>query len=663
MEFSGLVTSVGINIGICVLFLMFYSVLRNQRAIVKIYFGRRIAEQYSRLRGGCNFERFVPSTGWVVKALQCTEEELLDAARLDAVVFDRIIVFSIRIFSVATLLGLLGILPVNYYFGQNTQHVSIPSERMDAFTVSNVKHGSKCLLIHCAVLYIISGVTCLLLYIEGKHIATLRSLYLKRSTLNPSQFALLVREIPKTAKESYSDAVGNFFTKYHSSSYLFHQIVYKVGHVHKIMTGTKTAHKKFKHFIAEIGSQGFRTTTTNSCFMGPPSPNSSKFNSEGEQNKGNPDNEESTINLDHEECATAFVFFKTRYDAVTASNMVQTSNPLKWVTSLAPEPEDVYWSNLWQSNRCRKSTLVPGCIIFAFLLLMPMVCIQSLSDPEQLQQLMPASLKERLEKKNYMTNLITGYLPSVIQQIILYIVGTLMMKVSKLEGATSHSARKRSACFKLLCFIVWNIFFVNVLSGTFMSQLNLLLSPKDIPVKLARALTRQATFFITYVMTSGWASLSSELLQFYNLIMSFIRKYILRKGEYREDTESVPTFPYQQEVPKVLLFGLLGFTCSVVAPMILPFLLVYFYLGRVVYRNQFLNVYRTRSDTGGLYWPIAHNTIIFSLVLTQIICAGVFEIKESRVAVCLTIPLIICTLSFHLYYKRSLLLFKTIPTQ
>ncbi|KAL5647560.1 hypothetical protein ACJX0J_041915, partial [Zea mays] len=554
MEFSELVTSVGINMGICVLFLMLYSILRNQRANVKIYFGCRIAEQYSRLQGGCNFERF------------CTEEELLDAARLDAVVFDRIIVFS--------------------------------------------------LLIHCAVLYIISGVTCLLLYIEGKHIATLRSLYLKRSTLNPSQFALLVHD------------VGNFFTKYHSSSYLFHQIVYKVGHVHKIMTGTKTTHKKFKHFIAEIGSQGFRTTTTNSCFTGPHSPNSSKLKFL-----------HACIcyllnlaviiwivismwNYMQQECVTAFVFFKTRYDAVTASNMVQTSNPLKWVTSLAPEPEDVYWFNLWQSNKRRKSTLVPGCIIFAFLLLMPMVCIQSLSNPEQLQQLIPASLKERLEKKNYMTNLVTGYLPSVIQQIILYIVGTLMMKVSKLEGATSHSARKRSACFKLLCFIVWNIFFVNVLSGTFMSQLNLLLSPKDIPVKLARALTRQATFFITYVMTSGWASLSSELLQFYNLIMSFIRKYILRKGEYREDTEFVPTFPYQHEVPKVLLFGLLGFTCSVVAPMILPFLLVYFYLGRVVYRNQFLNVYRTRSDTGGLYWPISHNTIIFSLVLTQIICAG-----------------------------------------
>ena len=54
----------------------------------------------------------------------------------------------------------------------------------------------------------------------------------------------------------------------------------------------------------------------------------------------------------------------------------------------------------------------------------------------------------------------------------------------------------------------------------------------------------------------------------------------------KEDTEFVPSFPYHTEVPKVLLFGLLGFTCSVLAPLILPFLLVYFFLGYVVYRNQ-----------------------------------------------------------------------------
>lgn len=94
----------------------------------------------------------------------------------------------------------------------------------------------------------------------------------------------------------------------------------------------------------------------------------------------------------------------------------------------------------------------------------------------------------------------------------------------------------------------------------------------------------QATFFITYVLTSGWASLSSEIMQLFGLILNFFKKYVFRIKE--DDPASIPSFPYHTEIPRVLLFVLLGFTCSVLAPLILPFLLVYFFLGYVVYRNQ-----------------------------------------------------------------------------
>ncbi|CAD6269440.1 unnamed protein product [Miscanthus lutarioriparius] len=544
MKISALLTSAGINIGLCVLFLSLYSVLRKQPANVRVYFGRRIAEEHDRLRGAFILERFVPSTGWIVKALQCTEEEILAAAGLDAVAFNRILVFR--------------------------------------------------LWVHCVTLYIISGVACILLYIEYKHIARLRLLHLTSATPKPSHFTVLVRGIPKADKESCSDVVDGFFTKYHSSSYLFHQVVYKAGKVQKIMTGAKKAYKKFKHFTDETVDQGCRTITYRCCLCGASSNSFKLLNTECEQNRGKADNK-SILDLDDEECTAAFVFSKL-----------------------------------------------------------------GLSQLEQLQQRLPF-LRGILKKKYYMTQLVTGYLPSVILQIFLYTVAPIMMLFSTLEGPTSHSERKRSACCKVLIFTVWNIFFANVLSGTVISQLNVLSSPKDIPVQLAKAVPGQATFFITYVLTSGWASLSSEVMQLFGLIWNFIRKYVLRM---REDTEFVPSFPYHTEVPKVLLFGLLGFTLSVLAPLILPFLLVYFCLGYVVYRNQLLNVYRTRYDTGGLYWPIACSTVIFSLVLTQIICLGVFGLKESPVAAGFTIPLIILTLLFNQYCRNRLLpLFKTFPAQ
>ncbi|CAD6206146.1 unnamed protein product [Miscanthus lutarioriparius] len=661
MKVGGLLTSAGINIGLCVLFLSLYSILRKQPQNVKVYFGRRIAEEHNRLRDAFILERFVPSPSWIVKSLRCTEEEILATAGLDAVVFNRILVFSIRIFSLAAILCIFGVLPLNY-FGQDMHHVRIPSASLETFTIGNVEERSRWLWVHCVVLYIISAVACILLYLEYKHIARLRLYHISRATSNPSHFTVLVRGIPKSSTESFSRTVESFFTKYHASSYLSHQVVYKVGKVQKIVSGAKKVYRKFRHFKGATVDQRCRPITFQCCFCGASSNSFQLLPRDYEQESEKSDVNDSSSSLPDEECGAAFVFFKTRYAALVVAKILQTSNPMRWVTTLAPERDDIYWSNLWLPYKqlwIRHIVTLLGSIVFMFLFLIPVTFIQGLTQLEQLQQRLPF-LRGILEKK-YMTQLITGYVPSVILQIFLYTVPPTMMLFSTLEGPISHSERKKSACCKVLYFTIWNVFFVNVLSGSAISQLNALSSPKDIPMQLAKAVPVQATFFTTYVLTSGWASLSSELMQLFSLTWNFARRYLLRM---KEDSDLLYSFPYHTEVPKVLLCGLLGFTCSVLAPLILPFLLLYFCLGYVVYRNQFLNVYCTKYDTGGLYWPIAHNTTIFSLILTQIICLGVFGLKESPVAAGFTVPLIIFTLLFNQYCrKRHLPLFKTFPAQ
>lgn len=50
---------------------------------------------------------------------------------------------SIRIFSIAAVVCVLGILPLNYV-GQDVQHhAHIPSESLDAFTIGKVKMRSQ----------------------------------------------------------------------------------------------------------------------------------------------------------------------------------------------------------------------------------------------------------------------------------------------------------------------------------------------------------------------------------------------------------------------------------------------------------------------------------------------------------------------------------------
>ncbi|GFZ10122.1 GDSL-like lipase/acylhydrolase superfamily protein [Actinidia rufa] len=228
--------------------------------------------------------------------------------------------------------------------------------------------------------------------------------------------------------------------------------------------------------------------------------------------------------LKEKECGAALVFFRTRYAAVIASQGLQSSNPMLWVTDLAPEPRDVYWKNLsipYRQLWIRRITTLSGLYWFDdFVCYSCGFCPKSPSPRGNTEKI---SISERGFKEQ-------GYCPC--------------------------GNRVSSQCYT------------------------------DVISVCCSPCNDAATFFMTYVLTSGWASLSSEIMQPYMLLCNFFNKFILRNND--DPSNGTLSFPYHTEIPRVLLFGFLGFTYSLLAPLILPFLLVYFFLANLVYRNQVL---------------------------------------------------------------------------
>lgn len=93
MILSALLTSVGINLALCFLFFTLYSILRKQPGNINVYAPRLVAEGKAQQRGRLNLESLLPTAGWVKKAWQPSEDELLSIVGFDAVVFMRIITF------------------------------------------------------------------------------------------------------------------------------------------------------------------------------------------------------------------------------------------------------------------------------------------------------------------------------------------------------------------------------------------------------------------------------------------------------------------------------------------------------------------------------------------------------------------------------------------
>ena len=93
----------------------------------------------------------------------------------------------------------------------------------------------------------------------------------------------------------------------------------------------------------------------------------------------------------------------------------------------------------------------------------------------------------------FVSQIVTGYLPSLILQLFLKIVPPIMEFLSSIQGYISHSMIEKSACKKVLWFTIWNIFFATAFSGSIFSQFSIFLDPKNIPSKLAVAVPAQVS--------------------------------------------------------------------------------------------------------------------------------------------------------------------------
>ncbi|KAK7307086.1 hypothetical protein VNO77_39833 [Canavalia gladiata] len=650
MIVSALLTSVGINTALCVLFFTLYSVLRKQPSNYEVYSPRLLAEGTSKRRSRFNLERLIPSPGWVAKAWRLSEEELLSLSGLDGVVFMRMITFSLKIFTFAGIVGILVLLPVNCWGNQlkDIDVADFANNSLDVFTISNVNSGSHWLWVHFSAVYIVTGFICILLFYEYKYISSRRISYFYSSEPQPHHFTILVLSIPRSSSGSISDNVESFFKELYPSTYLSNVVIHRTRKIRSLVNEAKKLYKR----VTQLRSDPTQQKNEHGGLLR----NFGRKNSIEHYEKKLEDIEENVRLKQSEaslaEARAAFVFFKSRFGAATAFHMQQSVNPTQWITEFAPEPRDVYWPFFSESFMRRwisKLVIVVVCTLYTITFLIPVVIVQGLTNLSQLEILFPF-LTSILSIK-FVSQIVTGYLPSLILQLFLKLVPPVMEFLSSIQGYISHSDIEKSACNKVLWFTIWNVFFATLFSGSILSMLSVILDPKGLPGKLAVAVPAQASFFITYVVTSGWTSVSSELF----LIIPFIINLITRPFTSSDDKVEVPSFPYHRDIPRVLFLGLLGITYFFLAPLILPFLLIYFCLAYIIYRNQFINVYAPRYETAGKFWPVVHNSMIFSLVLMHIIAVGIFAAKKLSLASTLIIPLPVLTLLFNEYCRKRFL--------
>ena len=80
-------------------------------------------------------------------------------------------------------------------------------------------------------------------------------------------------------------------------------------------------------------------------------------------------------------------------------------------------------------------------------------------------------------------------------------------------------------------------------------------------------------------------------------------------------------------------------------------MIIVFLLLLVTYSNQFIFVYSSKSDQGGVLWSKMMKITLFSMMLAQVTLIGIMSIKQSSISSTLLVPLAWITLFFSLYLE------------
>ncbi|KAI3967779.1 hypothetical protein MKX01_039171 [Papaver californicum] len=142
---------------------------------------------------------------------------------------------------------------------------------------------------------------------------------------------------------------------------------------------------------------------------------------------------------------------------------------------------------------------------------LPVTAVQGIAKFESLKKWFPPAMAVQLIPG--LSSIVTGYLPSFILNMFIYVVPFAMLSLATQGGFVSRSRKEIKACSMVFYFLVGNVFFLSLLSGSLLEQIGeSFIHPKDFPRHLASAVSAQADFFMTYILTDALSGFLLEIL-------------------------------------------------------------------------------------------------------------------------------------------------------
>jgi len=353
----------------------------------------------------------------------------------------------------------------------------------------------------------------------------------------------------------------------------------------------------------------------------------------------------------------AFVEMKTFTASTVAIQSMHSSKPGAMDVSMAPEPRDVLWQNIYVAKGARRTRGYIGETLVILLIsfyAVPVALISLLVSESAL-----ISTSPRLAQLDQASAFFSSAL-AMVQPICLVIIQQLLpplfMQISKAEGLTSFSEAQMRAFSRYFMFQVLNVFLVTAIAGSIFDTIAIIVeNPEAAFEMLGNSLPRMSSFFITLVTMKTFLGLGVELVRFLSIVQSLIRFTFMRNATLRKKKtpfialraiDDPGWFPFHKILAQDMLVVVISVVFAVVAPIVLMPCALFCLVSRILWTHHHLYIYESVFESGGQFWPKVFRRFVFGLIIAQMTITGQFFLKEARHEAYATIALMFITYVF-----------------
>lgn len=364
-----------------------------------------------------------------------------------------------------------------------------------------------------------------------------------------------------------------------------------------------------------------------------------------------------------------FASFERIEHAHAVAYNARRKHPQGTTIQLAPRPHDLIWENLPLSPPARKWKRFMNLVWVTALTVVwvapnAMIAI-FLSNLSNLGLVWPA-FQTSLNANPKVWAAVQGILSPAITSLVYLILPIIFRRLAIRAGDITKTSRERHVLHQLYAFFVFNnliVFSLFSAAWTFVSAVieaqkndeNAWEAIKDgaLYSKVVGALCQVSPFWVSWLLQRNLGA-ALDLVQLVSVFwIWFARTFLSQTPRQAIEWTAPPAFEYASYYNYFLYYATVALCFATLQPIVLPVTALYFGLDAMLKKYLLMYVFVTKNESGGQYWRVLFNRMVFATILSNVIIGLVAKVKGTWTMVFCVLPLPFLMIGFKIYCMRQ----------